>query len=67
MAVSGTYLHFDKPFFHILSSMGPTYTDKIFSFLCQMVFSNKNFKKGTFLQPNFLPQKKGAKSKKNLI
>ncbi len=34
---SGTYQHFDKPFF-ILSSMGPTYIDKIFSFLRQIVF-----------------------------
>jgi hypothetical protein len=43
--ISATYQCFDKPV-SFLSSMDPNQTDKIFSFLCQIVFMN--FKWSTF-------------------
>jgi hypothetical protein len=45
--------HFDKPFF-VLSSMESTYIDN-FSALCQIVFSNINYKMGYFFTAKFLP------------
>jgi hypothetical protein len=34
--------------------MDPTYTDKIFSYLCQKDFKQYKFQVGYFLLPNFL-------------
>jgi hypothetical protein len=49
-------LTFLQTVFFVLPSMGPTYIGNNFSFLSQIVFSNMNLKKGTFLQSNFLQE-----------
>jgi hypothetical protein len=45
--------------------MGPTYIDKIFSFLSQIVFKQYEFQKGYFFTVKFFAEK-SSQIKKNL-